>query len=307
MQRRIGLCCRSETCQGGGLGLSKSKPDTSSVAVDNASRCHEGQLRRHNEDEKQLYQQIVAKHNYLAHDRLDLKYATSCLASAASAPSLGGSQAAKRVGRYLRKALVAWQGFPFRVPGPGFLLCYTDAHWVSDRTFRRSTSGGVVPLGGGVLNCWAKKQRSVALLSWVSELFSRITSGTRSLGDPKRVGRSRVQLQCHRRHGQPERHRPLATSGSQCCVETCWSERSVAARSSCRQEAGVGEGAHRGEPRANAHTHSHRPNAHSPTHKNSELGVRDERTGMLAGKEWTFMTNSETLHRILNMHIRTIT
>ena len=37
-------------------------------------------------------------------------------------------------------------------------------------------------LGGGVLNCWAKKQQSVALSSWESELFAAITSGTRSLG-----------------------------------------------------------------------------------------------------------------------------
>ena len=36
--------------------------------------------------------------------------------------------------------------------------------------------------GGGVLNCWAKKQKSVALSSWESELFAAITSGTRSLG-----------------------------------------------------------------------------------------------------------------------------
>ena len=36
-------------------------------------------------------------------------------------------------------------------------------------------------LGGGVLNCWAKKQKSVALSSWESELFAAITSGTRSL------------------------------------------------------------------------------------------------------------------------------
>ena len=43
-------------------------------------------------------------------------------------------------------------------------------------------SGGVVTLGGGVLNCWAKKQKSVALSSWESELFAAITSDTRSLG-----------------------------------------------------------------------------------------------------------------------------
>ena len=37
-------------------------------------------------------------------------------------------------------------------------------------------------LGGGVLRCWAKKQKSVALSSWEGELFAAITSGTRSLG-----------------------------------------------------------------------------------------------------------------------------
>ena len=90
-------------------------------------------------------------------------------------------QAAKRSGRYLRKALVAWQGFTFRDPQPGELLGDTDA-WASHKTARRSTSGGVVTPGGGVLNCWAKKQNCVALSSWESELFAAITSGTRSLG-----------------------------------------------------------------------------------------------------------------------------
>ena len=42
-------------------------------------------------------------------------------------------------------------------------------------------SGGVVTLGGRVLSCWAKKQRSVALSSWEREMFSAISSGTRSL------------------------------------------------------------------------------------------------------------------------------
>ena len=32
-----------------------------------------------------------------------------------------------------------------------------------------------------------------------------------------------------------------------------------------------------------------------------ELGGRDEKTRMLARKEWTFMTNSETLHKTLNL------
>ena len=91
-------------------------------------------------------------------------------------------QAAKRVGRYLRKAPVAWQGFNFHDPRPEELLCFSDADWASDKTSRRSTSGGVVTLGGGVFNCRAKKQKSVALSSWERELFAATTSGTRSLG-----------------------------------------------------------------------------------------------------------------------------
>ena len=161
------------------LELSQSKPVSSPTTVDGATRCQDDELKSLGEEEKHLYQRIVAKLNFLAHDRLDLKYATSCLASAVSSPSLGDMQAAKRVGRYLRKAPVAWQGFPFRDSWPGELLCCTDADWASDKTSRRSTSGGVVTLGGGVLNCWAKKQKSVALSSWERELSAAITSGSR--------------------------------------------------------------------------------------------------------------------------------
>ena len=134
--------------------------------VEGASRCYGDELRSLDEEEKRLYPRIVAKLNYLAHDRLDLKNATSCLASAPSSPSLGDMQAAKRVGRYVRSAPVAWKGFPFRGPRSGVLLCFADADWASEKTSRRSTSGGVVTLGGGVLNCWAKKQKSAALSSW---------------------------------------------------------------------------------------------------------------------------------------------
>ena len=99
------------------LGLSKSKPASSPATADGAARCQDDEFKSLDEEEKRLYQRIVAKLNYLAHDRLDLKYATSCLASAVSSPSIGDMRAAKRVGRYLRKAPVAWQGFPFHDPG----------------------------------------------------------------------------------------------------------------------------------------------------------------------------------------------
>ena len=146
------------------LGLSKSKPVSSPATADGAARCQDDEFKPLNEQEKRLYQRLVAKLNYLAHDRLDLNCATSCLASAVSSPSIGDTRVAKRVGRYLRKAPVAWQGFPFHDLPFEELLCFTHADWASDKTSRRTTSGGVVTLSGGVLNCWAKKQKSVALL-----------------------------------------------------------------------------------------------------------------------------------------------
>ena len=147
--------------------LSKSKPVSSPATADGAAaRCQDDEFKPLDVEEKRLYQRIVAKLNYFPHDRLDLKYATSCLASAVSSPSIGDTRAVKRVGRYLRKAPVAWQDFLFHDHRPEELLCRTDADWASDKTSRRSTSGGVVTLVGGVLSCWAKKQKSVALSSW---------------------------------------------------------------------------------------------------------------------------------------------
>ena len=51
------------------LGLSKSKPVSSPATADGAARCQDDEFKPLNEEEKRLYQRIVAKLNYLAHDR----------------------------------------------------------------------------------------------------------------------------------------------------------------------------------------------------------------------------------------------
>ena len=78
------------------LALSKSKPVSSPATGDTVTRCKDDESKPVDEEEK----------------RLDLKYATSCLASAGSSPSIGDMRAAKRVGRYLRKAPVAFLRSP---------------------------------------------------------------------------------------------------------------------------------------------------------------------------------------------------
>ena len=123
------------------MGLNKSKPVSSPATGNDAARCRGDELKPLDEEEKRLYQRIVAKLNYLSLDRLDLMCATYVLQVLSRRLVLGDMQAAKRVGRFLRKASVAWQDFPFHDLWPAELQCYTDADWASDKTSRRSMSG----------------------------------------------------------------------------------------------------------------------------------------------------------------------
>ena len=134
------------------------------------------------ETQKRLYQRVTAKLNYLCGDRLDLKFAVSVLASSASQPTRGSMRALKRVGRYLLRVPVAWQLSPAGGIGDKALLGFADADWAGDKVTRRSVSGGVIMQNGGFLTGWSKKQRSIALSSWESELFAAISVGTRCLG-----------------------------------------------------------------------------------------------------------------------------
>ena len=163
------------------LELSRSKPVSSPATVDGVTRCQGDELKPLDEEGKRLYQWMVAKLNYLAQRSTGPKVCNFMSGKCCLVAWPRGHASGEAGWTYLRKAPVAWLGFPFHDPRPGELLCYTDADWASDKTSRRSTSGSVVTLGGGVLNCWTKKQNSVALSSWRRELFAALMSGARSL------------------------------------------------------------------------------------------------------------------------------
>ena len=93
------------------LGLAQSKNLLPAV-VDDLSGNHADGQRALADVENQLYQHIVAKVDYPAHDRLDWRYATSCLASTSSAPNSEDLRAARLVGRYLRKLPVTGRSSP---------------------------------------------------------------------------------------------------------------------------------------------------------------------------------------------------
>ena len=172
------------------LGFGRPKPASSPATVDGVTRCQGDELEPLDGEGKRLYQRIVAKLNFLAHDRLDLKYATSCLACAVSSPSFADVQAAKRVGRYLRKAFVAWQGFLFHDSRPGELSCAT---WMPTGLRTRLLEGR----RAGRRDSW---WRSPQLLDKEARECCTVKLGKRAvrghhvgheiLGDPERVGGS---------------------------------------------------------------------------------------------------------------------
>ena len=90
-------------------------------------------------------------------------------------------------------------------------------------------------LGGGVLNCWAKKQKSVALSSWESALFAAITSGTRSLGIQSEL----MDLGYNCSVTVATDSQSVIDHSRRRCVETRWSERTLVTGSSGGRETGA--------------------------------------------------------------------
>ena len=59
---------------------------------------------------------------------------------------------------------------------------YTDSDWAGCRATRKSTSGGVVMIGGGIIKSWSKTQGPVALSSGEAEYYSMVKGTVEGLG-----------------------------------------------------------------------------------------------------------------------------
>ena len=126
-------------------------------------------------DEKgaKSYRRLAAIANYLALDRPDLQYAVSVLGRTMSRPTQRSWANLKRVGRYLLSHPAAEYRFE-RVPEweVSSFVCYSDSDWAGCRASRRSTSGGLITLGGGVVRSWSNRQATIALSSAEAEYYA---------------------------------------------------------------------------------------------------------------------------------------
>eukprot|EP00973_Karenia_brevis_P019381 2657783-Karenia_brevis.AAC.1 len=86
-------------------------------------------------------------------------------------PTVGAWRKVKRLARYLigRPRLVIkyqWQGKEKVIDG------YSDSDWAGCRVTAKSTSGGMISIGGHYIKGWSRTQDSTALSSAEAELVA---------------------------------------------------------------------------------------------------------------------------------------
>ena len=127
------------------------------------------------------YRNIVATVNYLATDQPDLQYASKEACRDMSSPDWRSWNKLKRIGRYLvGRSQVVWR-FPWK-RGHGEWTLTVDSDWAGDRDTRKSTSGGIVRLGGHCIKTWSSTQSTPALSSCEAEYYALVDGASRALG-----------------------------------------------------------------------------------------------------------------------------
>ena len=133
------------------------------------------------EVEAKRFRGMAARANYLAADRPDIQYAAKEACRKMSAPSRKDWGKLKRIARYLvsyPELVIRFSG----ATGTADIVTYVDANWAGCVDTRRSTSGGVVVVGGGCIKSWSSTQGSVALSSGESELYGLVKGAAEAIG-----------------------------------------------------------------------------------------------------------------------------
>ena len=100
-----------------------------------------------------------------------------------SAPKQESWSGIKRLARYLlEKPRVIWRFGGDQGGDLSTIEVYSDSDRVGCRKSRKSTSGGVVVLGGSVLKSWSSTQQTVATTSGEAEFYALTKAAAEGLG-----------------------------------------------------------------------------------------------------------------------------
>ena len=133
-------------------------------------------------DDCTRYRAAAARLNYYGQDRIDIQFAAKEVCKEMSTPTEGGLRKLKQVCRYLVSAKrLVWTMGTFEEEVL-WIDVFVDSDWAGDRSGRKSTSGGVLSIGGVAVKSWSRTQRSRATSVGEAEYYAAVGGAAEALG-----------------------------------------------------------------------------------------------------------------------------
>jgi hypothetical protein len=128
------------------------------------------------------YRGLSARANYLGQDRCDVQFTAKELSRGMAKPTRGYLRKMKRLARYLLEVPEGVLRFDSEYTKLDKLMVYVDSDWAGCKSTRKSTSGGALTWGGGLLKSWSTTQGTVALSSGEAEFYSAVKGCKEGIG-----------------------------------------------------------------------------------------------------------------------------
>jgi hypothetical protein len=127
------------------------------------------------------FRALAARMHYMAQDAPEIQIAAKEVCRGMARPSQDSWRKLKILARVvLEREVVLWK-FEWQDEVDLVLRVFSDSDLAGCRRARRSTSGGVVMLGGNCLKTWSSTQAPTALSSAEAEYYSMVDAATRVL------------------------------------------------------------------------------------------------------------------------------
>ena len=131
---------------------------------------------------KRRFRGKAARLNYLGQDRSDVQYAAKLVCSGMSKPTVGDERRLKRVVRYLvGMEKVVWNMGEWDDGYAPEVDVFVDSDWAKGEA-RKSTSGGMIVLGGTGIKHWSRTQKTRSLSVGEAEYYAIVTGCAEGLG-----------------------------------------------------------------------------------------------------------------------------
>jgi len=125
---------------------------------------------------------LAARANYLSLDRPDIQFATKEICREMAKPTEKGMLKMKRLARYLLQFPRVVLEYNPSVEECGIIDVYSDSDWAGCVRTRKSTSGGIMMLGDGVVKTWSSTQTTIAQSSGEAEYYALVRAAAEGLG-----------------------------------------------------------------------------------------------------------------------------